>query len=290
MIDNPTIFSDNVQSTAQFKALDGKIISLDENVGLFLKLMDSGKIIEVRLIDVNDSFSGVFSFNGKLFNAQIPKDLYDEFVLSSTTGDNLGITVKLQLSGVRDNEVTLKIINDISNENIKKAVELYNLAYSDDVAGRFRSALNGEFTLNTGGINVSVKGNFLFIHFNFNIGLGNFNIVLTANPMYHGEIWNDESSGKKIGKKMTRYSFMIEVEFESLGYIKLFSYYINRTLSVNFKNCSKIAHDAIRNNLSMLKDMLSSEGIALKEIVFSAEDKDVHNNDLFNNNIINERI
>lgn len=288
MIDNPAIFSDNIQSAAQFRALDGKIVSLDENIGSFLRIMDSGKIVEVRLIDVDNSFSGVFSFNGKLFNAQIPKDLYNEFVLSSTAGNNSGIKVKLQLTDINSNKITFKIINNINNENIKKAVELYNLAYSDDVAGRFKSVLNGELNLNTGAVNVSVKGNFLFIHFNFNTGLGNFNIILTGNPVSYRDIQDNESSGKKLSKKIIRYSFMIEMKLEPLGYIKIFSYYINRSLSVNFKNYSDITRNAVKNNLSMFKDMLSSEGIALKEISFS--DKDMHKNTLFNNNIINETV
>lgn len=290
MIDNSAIFFNNIQ----FQALQGKITSFDKNIGSFLELINSGKIIDVKLIDVGDNLSGIFSFNGKLFNAQIPEDLYNEFVLSSTAGNNFSVKVKLQLSKVDNNEVIFRIVNDLNNENIQKAVELYNTAYSNDIAGNFKTILNEELNLNTGNISVSVKGNFLFIHFNFNLGLGNGTVILTTNYAYDKELNDKKDNKKNLNKKAKGYSFMLEIDIEPLGYIKLFSCYFNKTLTVNFKNCSKAAHNAITKNLSIFKGMLSSEGVALKEISFYNKDNgkngDISNSGLLNHNIINERV
>ncbi len=294
MIDNSAIFFNDIQFTAQFQALQGKITSFDKNIGSFLELINSGKIIDVKLIDVGDNLSGIFSFNGKLFNAQIPEDLYNEFILSSTTGNNFSIKVKLQLSRVDNNEVTFRIVNDLSNENIQKAIELYNMVYSNNIAGNFKTALNEELNLNAGNISVSIKGNFLFIHFNFNLGLGNGTVIMTTDYGYDKELNDKKDNKKNLNKRAKGYSFMLEMDIKPLGYIKLFSCYFNKTLTVNFKNCSKTAHNAIIKNLSIFKDMLSSEGVALKEISFYNKDNDkngnISNNDLSNHNIINERI
>ncbi|MDA8053119.1 MAG: hypothetical protein M0012_03060 [Deltaproteobacteria bacterium] len=294
MIDNPAIFFNDIQFTAQFQALEGKITSLDKNLTSFLELVGSGKILDVKLIDTLDNLTGIFSFNGKLFNAQIPEDLYNEFALSSAAGANVSMKVKLQLSKIDNNEVTFRIVNDLNKGNIQKAVELYGKVYSNDIADNFKTALNEELNLNAGNIGVSVKGNFLFIHFNFNSGLGSGAVILTTNRAYGKEL-NDKKDGKKkLNKMPAGYSFMLEINLEPLGYIKVFSYYFNRTLTVNFKDYSKIAHNAITKNMKVFKDMLSLEGIALKEVSFYNKNNNKNtgmpNDVLLNHNIINERI
>ncbi len=294
MIDNPAIFFNDIQFTAQFQALEGKITSLDKNLASFLELVGSGKILDVKLIDTLDNLTGIFSFNGKLFNAQIPEDLYNEFALSSPAGANVGMKVKLQLSKIDNNEVTFRIVNDLNKGNIQKAVELYGKVYSNDIAGNFKTVLNEELNLNTGNIGVSVKGNFLFIHFNFNSGLGSGTVILTTNQV-EGKELNDKKDGKKkLNKMPAGYSFMLEINLEPLRYIKVFSYYFNRTLTVNFKDYSEIAHNAITKNMKVFKDMLSLEGIALKEVSFYNKNNNKNtgmpNDVLLNHNIINERI
>lgn len=295
MNDNPAIFFNDIQSTAQFQALQGKITSLDKNLASFLELTNSGKILDVKLIDSLDNLTGIFSFNGKLFSARIPEDLYNEFVLSSAAaGASFNMRVKLQLSKIDNNEVTFRIVNDLNNENIQKAVELYGKVYSNDIAGNFKTALNEELNLNTGNIGVSVKGNFLFIHFNFNAGLGSGAVILTTNPVYGKELNAQKDSKKKLNKMPAGYSFMLEINLEPLGYIKVFSYYSNKTLTVNFKDYSKIAHNAITKNLKVFKDMLSLEGIALKEVSFYNKNNNKNtgmpDGVLSDNHIINERI
>lgn len=294
MIDNPAIFFNDIQFTAQFQALEGKITSLDKNLTSFLELVGSGKILDVKLIDTLDNLTGIFSFNGKLFNAQIPEDLYNEFALSSAAGANVSMKVKLQLSKIDNNEVTFRIVNDLNKGNIQKAVELYGKVYSNDIADNFKTVLNEELNLNTGNIGVSVKGNFLFIHFNFNSGLGSGAVILTTNRAYGKELNAQEDGKKKLNKMPAGYSFMLEINLEPLGYIKVFSYYFNRTLTVNFKDYSKIAHNAITKNMKVFKDMLSLEGIALKEVSFYNKNNNKNtgmpNDVLLNHNIINERI
>ncbi len=294
MIDNPAIFFNDIQFTAQFQALEGKITSLDKNLTSFLELVGSGKILDVKLIDTLDNLTGIFSFNGKLFNAQIPEDLYNEFALSSAAGANVSMKVKLQLSKIDNNEVTFRIVNDLNKGNIQKAVELYGKVYSNDIADNFKTVLNEELNLNTGNIGVSVKGNFLFIHFNFNSGLGSGTVILTTNQAYGKELNAQEDGKKKLNKMPAGYSFMLEINLEPLGYIKVFSYYFNRTLTVNFKDYSKIAHNAITKNMKVFKDMLSLEGIALKEVSFYNKNNNKNtgmpNDVLLNHNIINERI
>lgn len=292
-LSNPPIIG-NVQLQA---LQQGKIASLiDRNTASLLDIISSEQIIDVKLIDAGNALSGVFSFNGKLFNAQIPEDLYNEFILSSSTGNSSGINVKIQLDKVDGNSVTFQIVNELDNENIQKALDLYNTGYSENISANLKNILNGGLNLNTGNVSVSVKGNFLFIHFNFNTGLGNGVVILTADHIYDKESGDMKDGKAKDGKKSAGYSFMLEVNLEPLGYIKLFSNYFNNKLTVNFKNYTETAHKAINSNLSIMKDMLSSEGIILKEISFHNAHNSGNipsapsNNEFFSSNIINERI
>jgi hypothetical protein len=69
--------------------------------------------------------------------------------------------------------------------------------------------------------------------------LGSGAVILTTNQAYGKELNAQNDGKKKLNKMPAGYSFMLEINIEPLGYIKVFSYYFNRTLTVNFKDYSE---------------------------------------------------
>ncbi len=245
-----------------------------EMTASLLEYINSGGIIETNLIGSGtsaDALTGTFSLGGKLFTATIPEDLYNEFILGRTFGGGFAMPVKLQLSGVNNagggEEIVFKIINDLNSGDILKAIDLYNKVYSDGIGAAvktfFASGINpAEIPQN---LTVSVKGNFLFIHMNFGTASGSGSVILTSDPSYRIK----DGGGRKSANVYRKpYMFMLETELDPLGHIKLFSYYLDKSLSVNFHNCPLKAKELINKNLDLFKEMLSLGGIALKDVAF----------------------
>ncbi len=286
-----------------------------------LEILKPGSIVEADLIgvstgDAGSPLSGILNINGKLLTAVIPEDLYNEFALGKAFDNNFNIPVKLMLESAVKNgaanegggngaiEAVFKVIADPSdNINIQKAVDIYRKAF----AGNLESNIGAAFkSLSAFGLNASsiqsltaeVKGNFLFIHINFGAAFGFGSVILTSDR--NSYIKDAPDKKKSLSAAPKKYMLMLETEFNQLGYIKLFSYYSDKSLSVKFQECSAAARELINKNLEAFKEMFSKDGITLKDLSFKASgDKDLKggadvfgaNGEIFSGGkIINERV
>ena len=298
---------------------DISLIIKEKITSSLLEILKPGSIIEADLIgvstgDAGSPLSGILNINGKLLTAVIPEDLYNEFALGKAFDNNFNIPVKLMLESAVKNaaanegggngaiEVVFKIIaNPSDNINIQKAVDIYRKAF----AGNLESNIGAAFkSLSASGLNASiqsvtaeVKGNFLFIHINFGAAFGFGSVILTSE---RNSYIKDAPDKKNLNAAPKKYMLMLETEFNQLGYIKLFSYYSDKFLSVKFQECPAAAVELINKNLEVFKEMLSKDGITLKDISFKASgDKDLKGGaDVFGaggemfsgGKIINERV
>ncbi len=293
-----------------------------------LKILKPGSIIEADLIGVSTgaggSLSGILDINGKLLTAVIPEDLYDEFVLGKAFDDNFNIPVKLRLESVVNNndvngaavkggtsggtgsiEIVFKVLADtLGNLNIQKALDLYGKTFTgnleNNIESAFKSVLAPDLNSSVQSITASVKGNFLFIHINFGTALGFGSVILTSD--HNSYIIEKDASDKKklLSVSQKKFMLMLETELSSLGHIKLFSYYSDKFLSIKFQECPYAARELINKNLKAFKEMLSADGITLKDISFKASgSKDLNGDagtfassgEIFSDGkIINERI
>ncbi|HEC25376.1 MAG TPA: hypothetical protein ENI54_05150 [bacterium] len=283
---NPLLFSpDNI--SAIFK---------DKMTASLLDIVNSGDMIEANLIGTENSLSGTFSLNGKLFKADIPDDLRNEFVLRKTFDDGFSMPVSLRLASVDDNgKIIFKILNDLNNKDMQKALDLYNEIYSNSIETNLKSLFTSDLNISDQSLTVSVKGNFLFIHVNFNYGAGAGSVILTSSNSNSSHIFKDGQGNKPFlnaGRKA--YMFMLEVNLFPLGNVKLFSYFFNKSLSVNFQNCSNAAKKLIGRNLNLFKEIMSLEGVSLKDVSFKNDGDNLNGDTRYNvfsdGKIINERV
>lgn len=61
---------------------------------------------------------------------------------------------------------------------------------------------------------------------------------------------------------------MIEINLKNLGKLKLFSYYYDKNLSIKFESYTGVFKKNLSENLELLKEMMSSDGIKLNDISF----------------------
>ena len=176
--------------------LSGDNISLiikDKITAYLFEAIKPGGIIEADLIaaatGAENSLSGTFSLNGKIWTAVIPEDLYNEFTLGKTFDNNFNIPVKLQLETVNNDnngngaEIIFKVLTGSDSQNIQKALDLYNKIYSDNIIGiAVKSFFAADLNPVLQNVTASVKGNFLFVHINFGAPSGSGSIILT--PYY----------------------------------------------------------------------------------------------------------
>lgn len=277
-------------SAGNIEASDISLIIKEKITSSLLKILKPGNIIEADLIDVSagggGSLNGILSINGKLLAAVIPGELYDEFALGKAFDGNFNIPVRLRLeSAVKSNintvnnegagagnggvEIVFKVVADSSNNlNIQKALDLYNKAFSENFKGTtFESFLTLGSNISVQSITASVKGNFLFIHINFGAALGFGSVILTSD--HNSYIKDAPDKKKRLSSSSKKYMLMFETEFNSLGHIKLFSYYSDKLLSVKFQECSDAARELINKNLESFRKMMSENGITLKEVSFN---------------------
>ena len=251
-----------------------------------LEILKPGSIIEADLISVSSGEAGspigILNINGKLLTAVIPESLYDEFTLGKAFDQSFGIPVKLRLeSAVRSSavnesagagvEMVFKVAADAAdNINIQKVLDLYNKAFTGvlegDIVAAFKSLSASGLSVSIQNVTAEVKGNFLFVHINFGTGLGSGSVILTSD---RGRFIKDAPDKKKsLSAAPKKYMLMLETEFNRLGRIKLFSYYSDKFVSVKFQECPPAARELINKNLLSFKEMLSKDGINLKDISF----------------------
>ena len=251
-----------------------------------LGILKQGSIIEADLISVSSGEAGspigILNINGKLLTAVIPESLYDEFTLGKAFDESFGIPVKLRLeSAVKSGavnesagagvEIIFKVVADAAdNINIQKALDLYSKAFTGvlegDIGAAFKSLSASGLSVSIQNVTAEAKGNFLFVHINFGTGLGSGSVILTSD---RGRFIKDAPDKKKsLSAAPKKYMLMLETEFNRLGRIKLFSYYSDKFLSVKFQECPAAARELINKNLESFKEMLSKDGITLKDISF----------------------
>ncbi len=274
-----------------------------------LEILKPGSIIEADLISVSSgeagSSSGILNINGKLLTAVIPESLYDEFTLGKAFDESFGIPVKLRLESAVKNiplnesagagvEIVFKVIADSAdNINIQKALDLYSKAFTggleSNMAAAFKSLSASGLSASMQNVTAEVKGNFLFVHINFGTALGSGSVILTSD---RGRYIKDAPDKKKsLSGAPKKYMLMLETEFNRLGRIKLFSYYSDKFLSVKFQECPAAARELINKNLESFKEMLSKDGIILKDISFKNTATFVSGAETFSGGkIINERV
>jgi len=300
------------------------------DISLIIKeKITSGSIIRANLIDVSagaeSSLTGLFDIGGKLLTAAIPEDLYNEFALGKSFNGIFTLPVKLRLENILNGggetgniEIVFKVLNETpDNLNIQKALDFYNKVFAGNIENNVGAALRSVFAADLNGmpaaaqqnagiiqdlaqsITASVKGNFLFIHVNFGSALGSGSVILTS---AYNNYYVDDAPYKKKGMNAPKkkYMFMLETELNPLGHIKLFSYYEDKSLTVKVQECSPAAKELINKNLNVFKEMLSADGITVKEMSFKSSVGNVLNGGAGNfgsggeafsdGKIINERV
>ncbi|MHB1697340.1 MAG: flagellar hook-length control protein FliK [bacterium] len=253
------------------------LIIKDKIAASLFEIIKPGGTIEASLIGAaigaENSLSGTFSLNGKIFTAAIPEDLYNEFTLGKAFDNNFNMPVKLQLETINNNnssssaEIIFKILTGSDSQNIQKALDLYNKIYSDNIETAVKLFFAGDINPVSQNVTASIKGNFLFIHINFGAPSGSGSVILTPYPPY---IKDAEDKKKSLNAPQRTYMFMLETDLDPLGHIKLFSYYGGKSLNIKFQDCSEEAKKLINKNLHTFKEMMSQEGITLKDISFNA--------------------
>jgi hypothetical protein len=278
------------------------LIIKDKIAASLFEIIKPGGIIEAGLIGAatgaENSLSGTFSLNGKIFTAVIPEDLYNEFTLGKTFDNNFNMPVKLQLETINNDnnssgaEIIFKILTGSNGQNIQKALDLYNKIYSDNIETAVKLFFTADINPALQNVTASIKGNFLFIHINFGAPSGSGSVILTPYSPY---IKDAEDKKKSLKAPQRTYMFMLETDLDPLGHIKLFSYYGGKSLSIKFQDCSEGAKNLINKNLHIFKEMVSQEGITLKDISFNAAGDKNSGGGIFteifsDGKIINERI
>ena len=290
---------------------DVSLIINEKITSSLLEILKPGSILEADLIDVSagggGSANGILNIGGKLLAAVIPKELYDEFALGKAFDSSFNIPVKLRLESAVKNvavnetgggnggvEIVFKIIADSAdNINIQKALDLYSKAFTggleSNIAAAFKSLSASGLNASMQNVTAEVKGNFLFVHINFGTALGSGSVILTSD---RGRYIKDAPDKKKsLSGAPKKYMLMLETEFNRLGSIKLFSYYSDKFLSVKFQECPAAARELINKNLESFKEMLSKDGIILKDISFKNTGTFVPGAETFSGGkIINERV
>ncbi|MHB8231598.1 MAG: flagellar hook-length control protein FliK [bacterium] len=279
------------------------LIIKDKITASLFEIIKPGGIIEANLIGAatgaENSLNGLFSLNGKIFTAGIPEGLYNEFTMGKAFDNNFNIPVKLRLetiNGANNNgngaEIIFKVLTDSNNQNIQKALDLYNKIYSDNIAAAVKSFFTADINSAFQNATVSLKGNFLFINIDFGAALGSGLVILTSYSPY---VKDAEGKRKPLKAPQKAYMLMLETDLDPLGHIKLFSYYADKSLTIKFQDCSGAAKELINKNLHIFKEMVSREGITLKDVSFKAAkgknpEGGVYPETFSDGKIINERI
>ncbi|MHB1645756.1 MAG: hypothetical protein ACYCSW_04505 [bacterium] len=253
-------------------------------------LLDSitvNDIIDVQLVDAEISgslFTGILSFNGKLFKAVIPESIYNEFKASAAANSQSGENFTLQLSAesINGNNVIFKIVNeslDQNNLNLFNAVIKNITGLIKENFTRFADT-NLNLNININNLTADIKNNTLILNFGLN-NSGDFASVFIVSRK---EEDISRNSNKKNKLNSYGYFFMVEIQIKPLGLLKLSSYYFNGNLVLNFKTYSKTAEILIKQNINILKEELLKDNITLKDIGFN---KNISNEEF--NGIINEQ-
>ncbi|RZD16193.1 MAG: hypothetical protein EVJ46_08380 [Candidatus Acididesulfobacter guangdongensis] len=243
-------------------------------------LLDSIKpndILDVKLIDaeISDaSFTGILSFNGKLFKAEIPESVYDEFKMSAAAGEgsstNENFNLRLSAESVNGSDVIFKIINESLDENNLKlfsaTAENISNSIKENLTSLIDNNLNLNLNLNINNLTTDIKNNTLILNFAMS-NPADFISVLIAPRKEEKDIGKDSAKKNKLNSY--GYFFLVEFQIEPLGLLKLSSYYFNRNLVLNFKTFSKTAEILIKQNINMLKEELLKDNIILKDIEFN---------------------
>ena len=263
-------------------------ISSDANINIskilinksLTNLLDSIKpndILDVKLIDAeisDTSFTGILSFNGKLFKAEIPESVYDEFKMSAAAGEssisNENFNLRLSAESVNGSDVIFKVINESLDENNLKlfnaAAENISNSIKENITSLIDNNLNLNLNLNINNLTTDIKNNTLILNFAMS-NPGDFISVLIAPRKEEKDVKKD--SAKKNNLNSYGYFFLVEFQIKPLGFLKLSSYYFNRNLVLNFKTFSKTAEILIKQNINILKEELLKDNIILKDIEFN---------------------
>ncbi len=250
-------------------------ILINKSLTNLLDLIKPNDILDVKLIDaeISDaSFVGILSFNGKLFKAEIPESVYDEFKMSAAAGEgfrtNENFNLRLSAESVNGSDVIFKIINESLDENNVKlfsaAAENISNSIKDNLTSLIDNNLN--LNLNINNLTTDIKNNTLILNFTMS-NPGDFISVLIAPRKEEKNI--GKAPAKKNKLNSYGYFFLVEFQIEPLGFLKLSSYYFNRNLVLNFKTFSKTAEILIKQNINMLKEELLKDNIILKDVDFN---------------------
>lgn len=251
-------------------------------------LLDSIKlndIIDVQLVDAEISgslFTGILSFNGKLFKAVIPESIYNEFKSSAAANSQAGENFILQLNAesINGSNVIFKIVNESLDQN---NLNLFNAAIKNitgSIKENFTRFADSSVNININNLTADIKNNTLILNFDLN-NLGDFASVFIVSRKEE-DINKDSSKKNKLNSY--GYFFMVEIQMKPLGLLKLSSYYFNGNLVLNFKTYSKTAEILIKQNINILKEELLKDNITLKDIGFN---KNISNEEF--DGIINEQ-
>ena len=263
-------------------------ISSDANINIskilinksLTNLLDSIKpndILDVKLIDAeisDTSFTGILSFNGKLFKAEIPESVYDEFKMSAAAGEssisNENFNLRLSAESVNGSDVIFKVINESLDENNLKlfnaAAENISNSIKENITSLIDNNLNLNLNLNINNLTTYIKNNTLILNFAMS-NPGDFISVLIAPRKEEKDVKKDSAKKNKLNSY--GYFFLVEFQIKPLGFLKLSSYYFNRNLVLNFKTFSKTAEILIKQNINILKEELLKDNIILKDIEFN---------------------
>jgi hypothetical protein len=250
-------------------------ILIDKSLTNLLDLIKPNDILNVKLIDaeISDaSFIGILSFNGKLFKAEIPETVYDEFIMSAAVSEgslaNQNFNLQLSAESVSGSNVIFKIINESIDENNLKLFNAVAENISNSIKGNFTSLINNNLNLNLNinNLTTDIKNNTLILNFAMS-NPGDFISVLIAPRKEEKNI--NEDSAKKNKMNSYGYFFLVEFQIKPLGLLKLSSYYFNRNLVLNFKTFSNTAETLIKQNINILKEELLKDNITLKDIGFN---------------------
>ncbi len=202
--------------------------------------------------------------------------------------------------------IIFKILNepqDVKTAEIQKTLDLYGKALSENIRGKFETLLNSLGSENFSAessfsneiqnilqnaaqnISVSVKGNFAFIHIDFGSFSGISSVILTAEESKY-KAKNDkenENASKNRSNSKKKYLFMIELNLKNLGRIKLFSYYYDKNLNIKFDDYTESFKKILSENMNLLKEMMSADGIKLNDISFKSKILDKQNDNEHDN-------
>ncbi|MGC8554870.1 MAG: flagellar hook-length control protein FliK [Candidatus Acidulodesulfobacterium sp.] len=236
--------------------------------------------------DLFNEFATGKTFNGE-FGIPVKLQLSSINGKSAGTSDqSFGSAETQDISGSAVNSssefnIVFKIVNESSAENvntlnIQKTLDLYGKAVAENIQEKFETILNSLGTessrISSGlsneiqnifqnaaqNISVSVRGNFAFIHIDF----GGLSTVILTTDESNYKAKNFPHNSKK------KYMFMIELNLKNLGRLKLFSYYHDKNLSIKFDGYAESFKKILSDNLELLKEMMSADGIKLNDISF----------------------